>query len=649
MSTTEIASLEAQLQKLDVSTPIPPYNAADFLVNPIDIYRAYLADTVAAILPIVNPQLVYDSIQWTNNPAHGDLIVVTPKLRLKGTKPAEIVVNLVSKFPPSKLFSKPTASGIHLQVCFSPETLPQLLIPYILDRRSAYGSDAVAGLRDRSKPTSAKKKIIVEFSSPNIAKEFHAGHLRSTIIGAYISNLYKIMGWEVVNMNYLGDWGKQFGLVAIGWERFGSEEAFKNHPLSHLLEVYVKASALFKKEKEKVEETKARKEDTSELESQGIFAERDAFFSRLEAREPDALALWRRFRDISIQRYTEVYARLNTFFDDYSGESQIDPKTIDKVQRLLTEKGVLEESNGALLIDFKKHGAKKMDVAIVRNRQGTSTYLLRDLAAVLEREEKYGFDKIIYVVSSEQDMYLQRLFKSIELMGFNTLASKLQHINFGKVQGMSSRMGKVELLGDILDKCGEKTHEKMKENEVKYKQVEDPVTTADTVGISAMMVQDMTGKRVHDYPFDFERMTSFEGDTGPYLQYSHARLCSIMRKSGYTNEDLQKADLSLLREKAAIETLRLLAQYPDVTHTAFKNLEPTTIVGYLFKLTHQISSGYDNLRVVDIREGRDVSIARAAYYDCARQVMFNALSLLGIKPVERYALEESLRLGCITD
>ena len=450
MLTTEIVLLEAQVQKLDVSMPIPHYNVVDFLVNSVDIYRAYLADIVGPMLPDLDPHLVYDSIQWTNNRAHGDLIVVTPRLPLKGTKPAELAENLAAKvvlwladsrrrlmhaavqFPPIKLGSKPIASGIHLQVCFAPEPLPQLLVPYILDRRSAYGSDVDAGLRNPNDPTSGKKKIIVEFSSPNIAKEFHAGHLRSTIIGAYISNLYKIMGWDVVNMNYLVDWGKQFGLVAIGWERFGSEESFKNNPLSHLLEVYVKASALFNKEKEKVEEAKARKEDTSELELQGIFAERDAFFSKLEAREPDALALWRRIRDISIQRYTEVYARLNTIFDDYSGESQVDPKTIDKVQTLLTEKGVLEESNVALLIDFKKHGAKKMDVAIVRNRQGTSTYLLRDLAAVLEREEKYGFDKMIYVVSSEQDMYLQRLFKTIELIGYSTLASKLQHINFGK-------------------------------------------------------------------------------------------------------------------------------------------------------------------------------------------------------------------------
>lgn len=178
------------------------------------------------------------------------------------------------------------------------------------------------------------------------------------------------MGWEVVNMNYLGDWGKQFGLVATGWKRFGSEEAFTANPLSHLLDVYVKANALFKQEKDAMDAARARKEDTSFLESQGIFAERNDFFGRLEAREPEALALWKRFRDVSIQRYIEVYARLNISFDDYSGESQISPETIEKVQTILTEKGVLQLDNGALIIDFKKYGAKHLDIAVVRNRQG---------------------------------------------------------------------------------------------------------------------------------------------------------------------------------------------------------------------------------------------------------------------------------------
>ena len=477
--------------------------------------------------------------------------------------------------------------------------------------------------------------MVMEFSSPNIAKEFHAGHLRSTIIGAYLSNLYQKMGWDVVKVNYLGDWGKQFGLLAVGWKRFGSEELFLQNPLGHLLDVYIKIKAVFKQEENAVKEAKDRGEDTAQLESQGLYAERNDFFTRMEEREPKALALWKRFRDISIERYISAYARLNIQFDEYSGESQVEPKSIQKVEAILVERGILKEDRNALVVNFKDHGAPKLDVAIVRNRQGTSTYLLRDIAALIEREEKYNFDKMIYVVSSEQDVYFQRLFKIIELMGRPDLSSKVQHVNFGKVLGMSSRLGTVRLLSDILDECGNAMHNVMKGNETKYAQVEDPKGVSDVLGITAVMVQDMSGKRVNNYPFDMSRMTSFEGDTGPYLQYTHARLCSIMRKSGFTAAEMTNADFSLLKEQHVIDTLRLMAQYPDVTQTAYKTLEPTTILTYLFKFTHQLSSGYDVVKVIGTEEVRDVSRARAAYYECARQVLNNGMRLLGITPVER--------------
>ena len=510
-----------------------------------------------------------------------------------------------------------------------------MLLTSILDRALAYGNDDALGCSKSSEPNVGRKRVIVEFSSPNIAKAFNAGHLRSTIIGAYIANLYESMGWEVIKMNYLGDWGKQFGLVAVGWERFGSEDLLKRDPLGHLLDVYTRINKLFRPEEEVVKAARDRNEDTSQLESQGIYRERNAFFSRLEARDPGALTLWKRFREISIQRYISVYARLNISFDVYSGESQVDVKTIDQVQSALTEKGVLQEDNSALIIDFKRYGSKSLDIAIVRNRQGTSTYLLRDVAAVIERADTYQFDKMIYVVAAQQDMYLKRVFKTIELMGFADLAKKLEHVNFGKVEGMSSRLGQVELLEGILNRCGDAMHSVMKQNEVKYQQVEDPKQTSDTLGITAVMVQDMSGKRIHNYPFDINRMMQPLGDTGPYLQFSHARLSSILRKSGYTRQDLVAADFTLLREQHIIDCLRLLAQYPDVTRTAFQTLEPTTILTYLFKLNHMISSGYEVIRVIDIPEGPDVSRARAAYYECARQVLNNGLRLLGIKPVDR--------------
>jgi len=654
MSTSTLDGLQAQLSTLNVEIPIPSFDNTHVLVNPIDIYRSYLANILANFVER-DRQLIYDSVQWTNNLVNGDLLLVIPKLRLNGAKPAEVAKDLSAKvreslvhvlgmivadvvcdyqFPQFPLFAPPIAAGIHFQVQFAPKTLPPLLLPYIFDRRTSYGQNLSLGLKEPKTTDRNRRKMIVEFSSPNIAKEFHAGHLRSTIIGAYLSNLYTDMGWDVIKVNYLGDWGKQFGLLAVGWHRFGSEALFKSNPLGHLLDVYVRINSVFKHEEKARDEAKERGEDAAQLESQGLFAERNAFFKRMEDQDPEAVALWKRFRDVSIERYISTYARLNIQFDDYSGESQVKAKTMQRVECILVERGVLVEDNNAQIIDFKKHGAPKLDIAIVRNRQGTSTYLLRDIAALIERDEKYHFDRMIYVVSAEQDIYFQRLFKAIELMGHPELAKKVQHVNFGKVLGMSSRMGNVRLLSDILNECGVAMHDVMRSNEAKYAQVEHPEAISDILGISAVMVQDMSGKRVNNYPFDMRRMTSFEGDTGPYLQYTHARLCSIMRKAEMDSVHLADADFSLLTEPHVIDTLRLMAQYPDVTQTAYKTLEPTTILTYLFKFSHQLSSGYDVVKVIGISNPQ-LSRARAAYYECARQVLNNGMRLLGISPVER--------------
>lgn len=441
-----------------------------------------------------------------------------------------------------------------------------------------------------------------------------------------------------MRINYLGDWGKQFGLLAVGWEKYGSEELLQAQPLKHLLDVYVKINTDFKPEEAARDKARDEGRDTAEIESRGLFAARNAFFSRMERGEPEALALWRRFRGISIERYINIYARLGISFDVYTGESQVNPAAVSEVESILKEKGVYEEYQGSWRIDFPKYGANHLGAAILRSRTGTTTYLLRDVAAILDRSRQYSFDEMIYVVSSEQDSYFQRVFKTVELMGRPDLAAKLKHVNFGKVMGMSSRLGNVQLLSDILDKCGGAMHDVMRANAVKYAQVENPDAVADTIGITAVMVQDMSGKRINNYPFDINRMTSFEGDTGPYLQYCHARLSSISRKARLAGIDPTDGDVgyyAYLEDDHSAALLRIMAQYPDVLGFAFKNLEPSTILTYLFRLAHQLSSSYDVLQVVGAPEGHGAALARAALYENARQVLGNGMRLLGIRPVDR--------------
>jgi arginyl-tRNA synthetase len=452
-------------------------------------------------------------------------------------------------------------------------------------------------------------------------------------------------------MNYLGDWGKQYGVLAVGFEKFGSEEALEANPIGHLYDVYVKISAVareedekFKAKQESIKEKEGKGEDVTtdkaELEKEmdaGVDEQARKYFKRMVDGDKEALAVWKRFRDLSIVKYKETYARLNIRYDEYSGESQILDKSMDEAAKIMAEKKVSEDSEGAVIVDLTRWN-KKLGKAVIKKKDGTSLYLTRDIGAMRERADKYHFDKMIYVVASQQDLHLAQLFKIVEVMGFPDLAAKCVHINFGMVQGMSTRKGTAKFLDDILRDVADKMHEVMRANEAKYKQVEDPVKTADTLGISAVMVQDMTGKRINHYTFDMNRMTSFEGDTGPYLQYAHARLSSIIRKvdaaSHVTTEDLISANFSLLSEKHAVDLMRVLVLWPDTFLQTLKTLEPITTLTYLFKMTHALSSSYDHLQVIGSEP--ELLKARAALYVCARQVLSNGMRLLGLTPLQRY-------------
>ena len=382
---------------------------------------------------------------------------------------------------------------------FKTGPLTQAVIPMIRQLGRSFGNNKALGLKDPKDPSKGQKRIIVEFSSPNIAKPFHAGHLRSTIIGGFISNLYDGMGWDVTRINYLGDWGKQYGLLALGFARYGDEAALQKDPINHLYELYVKINKELTEEKLTIDTAKKEGKDVTELEATSLDEQARGYFKKMVDGDEAAVAQWRRFRDLSIVRYNETYARLNIHFDEYSGESQVPESAMEAAARKMAEMGISEESEGAVIIDFQKlvpgKEGKRLERPIVRKKDGTALYLTRDISELLGRHEKYHFDHMIYVVASQQDLHLKQLFKIVELMGYKDIAAKCQHINFGLVLGMSTRKGTVKFLDDILRDVGDKMHEVMRKNEDKYAQVENPDAVADTLGISSVMVQDMTGKR----------------------------------------------------------------------------------------------------------------------------------------------------------
>lgn len=468
-------------------------------LNPFDFYRAHLGNVLADITA-VDPKIIYGALQWTQTLDKGDLILAAPALRIKGQKPDELVKQWGDKFPDNDpLFQKPTVSGYFMAFFVRPAPIVETVITMIQKRGREFGYNAFNGLRDPKDPSKGKKRMIVEFSSPNIAKPFHAGHLRSTIIGGFLANLYQGAGWDVTRINYLGDWGKQYGLLALAFEKYGDEEALTKDPINHLFQLYVRINSEMSAEKEQIEKRKQDGEDVTPLEADSLDEQARRYFKKMTDRDPAALAQWKRFRDLSIVRYQDTYARLNIKFDEYSGESQVPEEAMEKIGREMEEKGICKEDKGAMIVDFQelvpgKEG-KRLEKPIVRKRDGTALYLTRDISELLGRYEKYDFDQMIYVVASAQDLHLKQLFKIIELLGHKEIAAKCQHINFGLVLGMSTRKGTVKFLDDILRDVADKMHETMKKNEGKYSQVANPEATADTLGISSVMVQDMTGKR----------------------------------------------------------------------------------------------------------------------------------------------------------
>ena len=513
--TTQSEWLAHKLESLNLKNDLPKYPNCFPAYNPVDIYRAHLTEILAEITG-VDATIVYPALQWTLTLEKGDLVLPIPALRIKGKKPDDLAKDWIAKaslpkfsplsplsnsrqFPESPLVHKPVAAGTFLQFFFKVDKLGELLIPTILRQGAKFGQNQALGLKDPGDSSKGQKRIVIEFSAPNIAKPFHAGHLRSTIIGGFLANLYEGAGWDVVRINYLGDWGKQYGLLAIGFQKYGNEEALQADPINHLYEVYVAINKDLDAEKAHITSLESEGKDATELKNEGLDEQARQYFKAMSNNDEDALKQWARFRDLSIKRYKETYARLNIHFDDYAGESKVKQEDMDRDEKILSDKGLSENSDGAVIVDFSKHisgkPGKVLERPLIRKKDGTALYLTRDISEMQQRYERYHFDHMIYVVSSQQDLHLKQLFKITELIGRTGLVSRVQHINYGLVLGMSTRKGTVKFLDDILRDVGEKMHEVMQKNQDKYEQVQNPLATADILGISAVMVQDMSGKR----------------------------------------------------------------------------------------------------------------------------------------------------------
>ncbi len=450
--------------------------------------------------------------------------------------------------------------------------------------------------------------ICIDYSSPNIAKPFNIGHIRSTAIGHAIYNIFEFLGYECAGINHLGDWGTQFGKLIVAFKKWGSWEDLAEKPIHKLLDLYVKFHEAAEKDPSLDEEARA-------------------WFKKLEDGDPEARDIWQHFRDLSLAEFQRIYADLGIDFDTYTGESFYEPMLEDAVAAV-EEKGLAEKSQGALIVDLEEYG---MPPCLLRKADGATLYATRDIAALLFRAREYKFAQCLYVVGGEQSLHFQQLFKVIELMGFDW-ADRVRHIAFGLIRfkdaKLSTRKGNVIFLEEVLEKSKQLVRDIIRE---KNPDLEDADEVAHQVGVGAVVFNDLKNRRMKDVSFDWNELLNFDGRTGPYLQYTHARICSIFRKHG----EPIPSDIAFERLETDAERnlVTRIANFPAKIRMAAREYEPSIISEYLLDLAEEFNSYYANNRIlIDDEALRD---ARLCLAEAVRTVLQNGLKLLGLEAPER--------------
>ena len=506
--------------------------------------------------------------------------------------PNMIASELSEKIEAKGVISNVTPLGGYINFFVNKSQLAETVIKDVLTKKEKYGHSDLG----------KDKTIVIDFSSPNIAKPFHIGHIRTTVIGNALYKIYDSQGYNTVRINHLGDYGTQFGKLIVAFKLWGNKEAVEANPIPELLKLYIQ----FHDEAEKHPEM----ED-----------EARAWFTKLENGDKEAKELWQWFRDESLKEFARVYDLLDIEFDSYNGESFYSDK-MDRVIDIIKDKGLLQESQGTNIVDLEEYN---MPPALITKNDG------RDLAAALYRKENYDFEKCIYVVGSQQSLHFQQLFKVLELVGFEW-AKDMVHVPFGMValeEGtMSTRKGRVVFLEDVLKQAIEKTKETMLAKNPNALNVDE---IAKQVGVGAVVFQELSNSRIKDYTFSWSRTLSFEGETGPYVQYTHARCCAVLRKA--EEEVTTDINYELLNDVDSAEVLKVIASFNKTILNAMRKNEPHIITRFVLDLAQAFNKFYhDNSILVEDAELRK---ARLALVCATRQALENGLKLLGMQAPER--------------
>ncbi|MFD3450151.1 arginine--tRNA ligase [Microbacteriaceae bacterium 4G12] len=524
---------------------------------------------------------------------HGDLAFPCFGLAKAFRKSPAIIAGELAEQLKSPLFMKVEAVGPYVNMFLNRESISGEVVEAIIKENKAYGNQVFG----------EGKTIVIDYSSPNIAKPFSMGHLRSTVIGNSLKKIGEKCGYEVVGINHIGDWGTQFGKLIAAYKKWGDEEKVKQNPIKELFRLYVHFHEVVK--------------EHPELEDEGR-----AWFKKLEDDNEEAVALWTWFRSESLNEFSRIYELLGVKFDSYNGEAFYNNK-MEYMVKLLEEKNLLVQSDGAQVVEL----GEEMPPCLIKKSDGATLYATRDLTAAIYRQNTYKFDRALYVVGGEQSLHFEQFFAVLKKMGYPWVKG-MSHVQFGLIlkdgKKMSTRKGKVVLLEDVITEAIALAKQNIEE---KNPQLQNKEKVAHQVGVGAILFHDLKNERIHNIEFSLEHMLKFEGETGPYVQYTHARACSILRKAEYTKAE----EAVKLQDDASWAVVKLLESFPTVVKEAFDRYEPSHISKYVLDLAQAFNKYYGNVRILEDDEEKE---SRLQLVYATKVVLQEGLRLLGVEAPE---------------
>ncbi len=558
--------------------------------------KQLIAGELAKVIDSLDQDAILNLLEQPKSSELGDIAFPAFSLAKTERKAPQIIAADIAEKIDTAHFDKVVATGPYVNFFLSKAEISGQVIKEVIKDGADYGQQNEGN----------GENVTIDLSSPNIAKPFSVGHLRSTVIGDALSNIFRKIGYNTIKINHLGDWGKQFGLLMVAYKKWGSQEAVEANPINELLKLYVRINAEI--------------ENDPSLDEEGRL-----WFKKLEDGDPEATELWQWFRDESLTEFNRIYELLGVEFDSLNGEAFYNDKMDEGIQ-ILEEKGLLQESKGASIVDLEDFN---LPPAMIKKSDGATLYITRDIATAIYRARTYNFVKNVYVVGQEQANHFRQLKAVLKKMGFDW-SDDMIHVDFGLVtknrQKLSTRKGNIILLEPTLLEAISRAKSQI---EAKNPDLENKEAVARAVGVGAVKFYDLKTDRRNGYDFDLEAMVSFEGETGPYIQYAYARIQSILRKANFQPD--AEATYSL-NDPESWEIIKLLQDFGRVVKRAADNYEPSLIAKYAISLAQAFNKYYAHTRILDESPERDSRLALS--YSTA-VVLKEALRLLGVEAPEK--------------